>query len=83
MDFRRVFDNVNYWKLFSLFLDDGTNTLIVCIGYLQYGIVIKGAVFDGTVQYLQGFTWVMELDREAFCLHTCSPDTSGTCSLLL
>ena len=35
VDFRKAFDNVNYWKVFNQLLDDGVG---VDVGLLEHGV---------------------------------------------
>ena len=72
IDFSKAFDKVNYWKLFSMLLNDGIPVALVHLLVFWYSKQeIKKCVSNGTVHCLVVSLLEMIEDRVESCHHTC------------
>jgi len=69
IDFSKAFDKVNYWKLFSMLLDDGRPIPVALVHLLVFGTANKKCVSNGTVYCLVVSLLEIVQDKVEFCLH--------------
>jgi len=67
IDFSKAFDKVNYWKLFSMLLDNGIPVALVHL-LVFFGTANKKCVSSGTVYCLVVSLLEMVQDKVEFCL---------------